>query len=161
MEIPEEIIRLCWKNKIYGKIYIPLPKDSKAEDTMRAVLEEMEGVYEDMGTTFIREKTRRRVFSGFTIRKIRERHNVAYETARLIAKRSRERWTFWFNRHEAVRYDGLSGNDRFLYLKVRGMLRKGRPLDEIRNLYPGMDIDRLAGLARASIESTTWRKKNA
>lgn len=161
MEIPEEVIRLCWKHKVYGKIYIPLPKDSKTEETIRSVLEEMEGIYETMGTTFVREKTRRRVFSGFTIRKIRQRHNIAYETARLVAKRSRERWTFWFNRHEAARYDALSGSDRFLYLKVRGMFRKGRPLEEIRPLYRGMDIDRLAELARTSVDSPTWRKKSA
>ncbi len=162
MSIPKEVIDICWQYGLHGRIYIPSPnKTSKLEQLTRAVLEEMECVYEEMGTTFVREKSKRRVFSRFTIEQVRKRHEIAYETARKATKRSRQRWAFWFQHHEAGIFDRLEGTDRFLYLRIRGMLRGGRKAEEIRRLYPGMDAAGLIETATESIRSCPWRIADA
>lgn len=162
MNLPEEVIAICWKYEVYGRIYIPTPgKGTKAEQITRQILEEMEGVYEEMGATFVREGGGRRVFSKFTIEQVRKRYGIAYETARQATNRSRQRWAFWFGKHEAGVLECLSSQERFLYLRIRGLLRSGKQYGYITHVYKGMDIARPMETAVQSIASCPWRGAGA
>jgi len=147
MKLPEEIVSLCHQHGIYAKVvYVPGVRSSRKEKRrriLRALLEEMENLYEDHLETF------QTVPRCFNVRDIRARYSISSNLASIVTRAALRTWHRWFNKHEKQIFFNLSPSLKPEYMRIRKQLRHG--------VEPSGSKD-LIEKARQSLENCPWHR---
>lgn len=165
---------MAWTLGFSGKkVYIPKRPEDKTivERFKKRMLEEIvEAAYEERGTPFY-ERTRKQFSERFGTTNIASRYHLAPRTATRVASAVYRAWRNWFGHHERLHLERLGGLAEetgigyealyIAYLSIRKQLRGGQTVcveDHTGYLSaPAEVIDQIIDLARASIESCSWR----
>ena len=178
--LPQELIDLAQKCGLAGRrVYIPKQSKTRFSDSPTLVTShatktvlEVESTYEQRGVTFYLESSPRKSFSSmFGKSRTASTFNLKLRTASRVVSAAYKVWREWFSRKERITLEklrdlaeeaGIEYSSLYLtYLKIREQLRKGEKVDVREHAgYHQISSDfiqHLIMLAKASIESCTWR----